>query len=584
MSGETQSRKAIKRKKKQRDTRRIALIGAPALLLIVLAVALLPRLAREDVPASVPLPTPAATAAAAPPDATREPAAAPTAPPAPTQAAAPGAREAGEPYKAASTQRKALNFRQRRYSGKAAAQDYQREPPIAMGAPDSYAALEGVTTFRGNNYRDNSAWGFVPDNAGKLTLKWSVPVSGLDDWNGVGWTGQAAIVRWPDDVLQQMNVSAAKKKGPLTEVIIAALDGKIRFIDLMDGKRTRPEIDIGAPIKGSVTVDPRGYPLLYCGQGIFEVHGRTVKCGMRIFSLISGKPLWFLNGDDKHKLRNWYCFDAAPLIDAQTDTMLQVGENGLTYLVKLNAEYDREMGKVRVKPQVDRYGYKSNVTKRPGMENSIAVYNHYGYFVDNSGLLICLDLNTLKAIWATPTGDDTDATCAIEEDEEGVWLYTANEMDLRADAGNIQMRCYDALTGKQRWKAEAHVSNRTLAGAFASPAIGKGALGDIVFFNIAKTSQGGTLFALDKQTGKAIWKRGLGPYSWSTPALLYDKAGRGYVLIGNSGGTLRLLDGLSGETLSELELENNIEGSPSVFDNMAVVSTRGGQILGVEIS
>ena len=83
-----------------------------------------------------------------------------------------------------------------------------------------------------------------------------------------GWTGQCAIVRWPEEVVRIMNVREEKKGGPLTEVIYATLDGRVYFLDLYDGQATRPAINIGAPIKGSVTVDPRGYPLLYVGQGI----------------------------------------------------------------------------------------------------------------------------------------------------------------------------------------------------------------------------------------------------------------------------------------------------------------------------
>ena len=462
---------------------------------------------------------------------------------------------------------------------------YERENPIAMGTPEDYAQLPGVTTFRGDHWRGNSAYGTIPSNPSKLSVEWSVNVGGIDDWSGVGWTGQAAIVEWPEAVRQQMNIKASKKeKDNLREVIIGALDGKIRFIDLEDGKATRKEISIGAPIKGSVTIDPRGYPILYCGQGLFEVGGRTVKCGTRVISLIDYKLLYFLDGEDKFRTRNWYCFDAAPIVDGATDTMFQIGENGLVYALNMNTDYDQETGKIKMSPKLDRWGYKSNVTTRPGMENSLAIYNHYGFFVDNSGLMICLDLNALKPIWTLNVGDDTDATTAIDQDEDGLWLYTGNEMDLRGDSGNIQMRCIDALTGKQVWKREASVSNRTLAGAFASPAVGQQGLSDLVFFHISKTSEGATLFALDKKTGKSAWQQSMGTYGWSTPSLIYDKNGKGYILIGSSNGKLRLIDGLTGKLVTSISLENNIEGSPAVYDDMAVVSTRGGKIFGVKIS
>ncbi len=473
--------------------------------------------------------------------------------------------------------------RQRIYENGHAVDFYLRDPSIFMGSGDAYAKLEGVTTFRGNNYRDTAAYGYVPERASKLELSWSVKVGHIDDWSGVGWTGQAAVVRWPDETRKAMHLNKEKKdKSGLTEVIYAALDGKIRFLDLEDGEQTRPPIDIGAPIKGSVAVDPRGYPLLYCGQGIDTVGGREVRIGTRVFSLIDQEMLFFLNGRDEMRTRNWYASDASPLVDAETDTLLQVGENGLMYLVRLNSEFDPAKGRMSINPKVDRYAYKFKSAAKLGIENSLAVYNHYGYFADNVGVLQCVDLNTLSCVWAVKTGDDTDATIALEETEDGVALYTGNELDHVKD-GCCTLRRLDALTGRVVWSRDVKVQDKHNAGLFGSPAIGKGRLKDMVYFSVAKTEDGGTLFALDKATGKTVWAYDLGAYGWSSPVLAYDKTGRGYVIVGNSKGVLRLLDAAKGKSLDALNLTQNIEGSPVVFEDMLVVGTRGGCIVGVRI-
>jgi len=473
--------------------------------------------------------------------------------------------------------------RQRIYENGRAVDFYLRDPSIAMGPGDGYSTLEGVTTFRGNNYRDTAAYGFVPEGASKFEPVWSVKVGHIDDWTGVGWTGQAAVVRWPDETRKAMRLYKEKKDKPgLTEVIYAALDGKIRFLDLEDGSATRPPIDIGAPIKGSVTVDPRGYPLLYCGQGIDTVGGRSVRIGTRVFSLIDQKLLYFLNGRDEKRTRNWYAFDASPLVDAETDTLLQVGENGLVYLIRLNSEYDPAQGSVSIRPEVDRYAYKYKSEAKLGIENSLAVFNHYGYFADNVGVLQCVDLNTLSCVWAVKTGDDTDATIVLEEAEDGVALYTGNELDQRK-SGKCNLRRLDALTGRVVWSRDIKVRKKDGAGLFGTPAVGKGSLKDLVFFNVSMTHEGGTLLALDKATGKTMWSFDLGAYGWSSPVLVYDKGGRGYVIVGNSNGILRLIDGATGEQLDSLNLSQNIEGSPVVFQDMLVVGTRGGRIVGVRI-
>ena len=206
-----------------------------------------------------------------------------------------------------------------------------------MKGSDSYATLEGVTTFRGSNYRDGGAYGTIPDKPTRLAEVWEKRIHGLDEWSGVGWTGQASVVRWPADLRAQMNINRAKKaKDGLVEVIYATLDGHIYFLDLDDGQETRKAINIGAPIKGSLAVDPRGVPLLYCGQGIYDVGGKRVACGTRIWSLIDQQQLYFLDGKDPVALRGWRAFDCSPLVDGDTDTMITAGENGVLYKVKLN--------------------------------------------------------------------------------------------------------------------------------------------------------------------------------------------------------------------------------------------------------
>ena len=465
---------------------------------------------------------------------------------------------------------------------------YARTPEIHMGLSGEYTDVEGVTTFRGNNYRDSAAYGNIPDDPEELEIVWSVAVSQIDDWGGVGWTGQCAIVRWPEEVVRIMNVREEKKGGPLTEVIYATLDGRVYFLDLYDGQATRPAINIGAPIKGSVTVDPRGYPLLYVGQGIPEANGHSVDIGTRIFSLIDQQLLFFLDGDDSFAQRSWYAFDAAPLVDGKTDTMLQVGENAILYLVKLNTDYDPEAGTISIDPKVDRYVFRSRVSDQPGMENSLAVYNDYGYFVDNSGLLQCVDLNTLTCVWAGDTGDDTDATIVLEEEADGtVALYTATEREHSASYDeNAYLRKINALTGEMLWKlpVKVYTSEGNEGGSFATPALGKGELGDLIFAHMTRTpDDGATLMAVDKESGEVVWRVAMGSGGWSSPVCVYDASGKGYVLVGSSSGALRLYDGRTGRIISICDLEGNIEGSPAVFEDMLVVGTRAKRIFGVRI-
>ena len=498
-------------------------------------------------------------------------------------------REMGEIADSAKPDNPDYAFEQRFVANGEIVDSYERETSVAMGAGDSYAQVEGIVTFRGNNYRDTAVYGTVPNNASKLTKVWSKKIGGIGQWQGVGWTGQASIVRWPEATRQVMNINADKKsKAGLTEVIYGTLDGNIYFLDLDDGQETRSPISTPSSIKGSVSVDPRGLPLLYCGQGIPEVNGREVEIGTRIFSLIDQSRLFFLDGRDPFAMRKWYAFDCSPLVDAESDTLIQLGENGIVYTVTLNSDFDAQAGTISIDPVVDRMVYKSAVTTRLGMENSPAVYDHYAYYADNSGLLTCLDLNTLEPVWLADVGDDTDASIVLEEDGDGVWLYTACELDLNGMEGNAYCRRFNALTGEEMWKIGVPCYRYTEdveAGSYATPALGKGSLSELVYFNIARVpGGGGKLGAVNKKTGEVVWQISTGGYSWSSPVCVYDDSGRGYILFCNSNGIMRMCDGLTGEEITQIDLGENVEGSPAVFGDMLVIGTWGREILGVRIS
>ncbi len=462
-------------------------------------------------------------------------------------------------------------------------QAYQPQDSVFLGLAGEYAAIEGVTTFRANNYRDGAAYGTIPE-APEMAVAWTADVSG-DGQGGVGWTGQCAIVRWPQETLQNMNIREDKKaKSGLTEVICGTLDGSIYFLDLEDGQPTRDPISAGAAVCGSVAVDPRGYPLLYVGLG-----GEGTQGGMCIYSLIDQSLLYTLDANDDFALNDGRAFEASALVDGKTDTLLQVGENAVLYRVRLNTAYDAAAGTIAVAPEVDRYVFSSNISKQPGVDTSLAVYGQYGYFVDDSGLLQCVDLNTLTCVWARDVGDDTDAAVVLEQNEDGsVALYTASKLVYSAGMREgAYLRRYDALTGALVWELPVNVrtAEEEHGGAFATPALGKGELSGLVYVHMSRTpGDGATLLAVDKQSGETAWEVSLGSAGSSSPVCVYTPSGKGYVAVASSSGALRLYDGLTGKLAGVCNLEGEVEGSPAVFNDMLVVGTRSGQIRGVRFS
>ena len=473
------------------------------------------------------------------------------------------------------------------YVETSAVSSYARTDEIHMGSSAEYTALEGITTFRGSNYRDSGAYGSIPNQPKALSILWEKRIGGLDKWSGVGWTGQASAVRWSDTQRESMNINAEKRdKSGLVEVIYATLDGNIYFLDLDDGQETRSAIRVGAPIKGSLSIDPRGYPLLYCGQGIYEVKGKRVKCGTRVWSLLDQSLLYLLDGNDSVALRAWQAFDCAPLIDGDTDTMITAGENGVLYAVKLNTRYLGD--DITISPQIVRYTYEQSLKGKIGTENSVAIYNQYVYFVTNIGIVQCVDLNTMQTVWTYQDGDDTDASLVIEVETDGtVALYGANELDQRGHRGTSQLFKLNALTGEELWRVDSdpiYQHDENGGGSFATPAVGKGELSELVYFHVALTRDThGMLYALNKRTGQVVWQKSMGAYGWSSPTCVYAENGRGYVLVGSCNGLLRLFDGLSGEEIARADLGANIEGSPIVFGDTIVVGTRGSRIYGIRI-
>lgn len=463
-----------------------------------------------------------------------------------------------------------------------------RAANIALGGAGSYTQLPGVLTFRGDNLRQGNAYGTAKLGEKKLETIWAFPIDAIDSWTGIGWSGQPALVQWPEALRAQMNLLPDKlAKEGLVEGIYAALDGNIYFFDIDDGVRTREPIEIGYPIRGSVSVDPRGIPILYSGQGLSRNKDTRGLIGYHAYNLLDSEKLFFIDGRDDNSYRASGAFDASGLVDANSDTLIVQGENGLLYTAELGTQYDAGDGTLSVNPTVYSYRYKSEAGSVVGTQNSIAMYGQYGYFADNSGLLTCMDMNTLTPVWARDVGDDTDATIALDpEGEGGVALYTACKVD-RQQAGSSYIRRIDALSGKIEWEyaQPCEYIRDSNAGAIASPLVGKEGLAELVFFAVSQIEEGGSkLFAFNKKSGEIVWTRDFGGSVYSSPVGVYDEAGNGYILQGDSRGMLHLLDGLTGDLLDSAQLDGSIEGTPAVYDDIAVIGTRGQKIYGIRIS
>lgn len=472
-----------------------------------------------------------------------------------------------------------------------------QNPGISFGSPDTYADVEGITTFRGNHSRDSAAYGSRRVVEKKLELVWTKDIGSISYdntyWPGVGWTGQPLIIHWAEDVRRLMNIDPAVRNTDLAEVIYPTLDGNIYFLNLADGKPTRSPIEIGYSIKGTGMIDPRGYPLLYTGQGLNRNGSSAAHHKFRVFSLIDQKEIYSITGTAPEAFRLWGAFDPSAVLDKNTDTLIVPGENGLLYRIKMNTVFNRDNGELSINPAVTKYRYEAVYNPNIGYENSPAFYKNYLYLADNGGLLQCIDINTLEPVWVYDVQDDTDSTIVLEETDEGVFLYTGNEADLRCLGrpepafADCQLRKFNALTGELLWeKGYSCIYHAGVNGGLLStPVLGKNDISDRVIFSISKTGDktSGKMVALDKKTGAEIWVKDLAGYSWSSPVDFTSDDGKTYMIFCDFNGNMHLMDPMNGDVLDTISVGANVEGSPAIYDDMVVVGTYAKKIYGVRI-
>ena len=352
---------------------------------------------------------------------------------------------------------------------------------------------------------------------------------------------------------------------------------------------------MGFPLKGSVSVSSRGYPIVSFGQGISKLKNKSGKIGYYLYNLIDQSELYFINGRQNDKQSQFAtngAFDGTDLTLWNGDHMIVAGENGLLYTVDLNIDFKID-GSLTANPSIVYLKSKAQkaADKRVGVESSVAMYNQYVYMVDSYGALRCVDTTTMTTVWAYDTGDNTDAAIALDFDDSGkLWLYTGNTNSYRLGKKDVSIRRINAMTGEPDWTYAVSCTqdNKTeMSGCKASPVIGQNSISDLVIFTVNMLKEGGSkLVALEKSTGEVRWEYHLSADAISSPVAVYNGAGDAWVIQGDRDGALHLLDGRSGAHLSELKLDGRIDASPAVYKNMLVIGTcsrDGAYMYGIKI-
>ena len=282
------------------------------------------------------------------------------------------------------------------------------------------STVQGILTFKGNPTRTFNGTGPIPTSAKVL---WSYPnermcgesseYGNVRTWCGTGWVGQPAVF----------------ERDGRTWVVFGAYDYKIHFVDAFTGEDIIPPFPTKDLAKGTVTIDPDGYPLLYHGS-------RDNMLRVIAFDGGAARELWAFDGriPERRWNNDW---DAAPLI--LNDTLIEGGENSWFFGFTLNRGYAPD-GTVTVNP-VERFrvpGFDDQLLRdvgddRVSLESAVAIYGDIAYLNNSGGLLQGWDLSSLRTgvgevtrVFRYWTGDDSDATTVI--DDQG-FLYVGVEVD-----------------------------------------------------------------------------------------------------------------------------------------------------------
>ncbi len=442
--------------------------------------------------------------------------------------------------------------------------------PAGVGQPYPPGKVQGLITFRGNPTRTFYGAGTVTRST--PSEKWVYPKNGqmcgtsIDEhgaltWCGSGWTGQPSVF---------------EREGK-TWVVFGAYDYGVHFLNADNGKELLPTFKTGDIIKGSVTVDPDGYPLVYTGSR---------DNNLRVLSIDGSRAeeLWALNADAVSPVQWNDDWDGSPLVI--DDYLFEGGENSQFHIVKLNRGYDKQ-GNVTVNPKLvfNTPGWDAQLmsdfgSPQTSIENSVAIFKDTVYFANSAGLVQGWDISKLKKgkdpqrVFRFWTGDDTDATVTI--DEEG-YLYVGSEYE-KANSRSQEVGQMTKLDPRKKnnpivWSVDDQ--GRVGGGVWGTPALYK----DIVIYD----TDGGRVLGIDRKTGDVRWQKELPGPLWQSPVVVDD-----VLLLGDCQGAMHAFDvsdtQRAPKQLWQKTLSGCIESTPAVWDGGMYFGTRSGQFHALDIS
>ena len=451
---------------------------------------------------------------------------------------------------------------------------------------DRYADSPNVCVFRKNLLRNGHFGGRVKGIPSEIEVDWTFQTAydttrtRFGTWGGgTGWTGQPVYVHWTPDDTTAFRQSSPGLTDDFTdeEVMVGSLCGKAYFLNFHTGRASRTPIDLRNIVKGSMSLDPE-YKNLYFGQGVPRHEPGTF--GHGAIDLLRHEISFFF-GPDPRAWRGWNAFDSNAIVAG--GYLFWCGENGGLY------KYERSQGSLR---RISVLRYRLGGAMSPGIESSLCVYHNYGYFGDNHGNVLCVNLNTMRPVWHYKNLDDSDGTVVCREEQGVPYVYTACEVDKQGEEGISRFAKLNGLNGQPVWERDIpcrriHLPEKTLdGGMYASPLLGTDDCRHLLFANVCRNGASrhpGELMAFDTRTGEVVYTLPYNNFAWSSPVPLTNEHGEMFIFTGDAGGMAYIVRGLTGEVVCKKSIGFNFESSPIVVGNSIVIGCRGTNIYKISI-
>ncbi|MDX1510772.1 MAG: PQQ-binding-like beta-propeller repeat protein [Nitriliruptorales bacterium] len=454
-------------------------------------------------------------------------------------------------------------------------------PSLAPGGPlgEPWGLPNGLRQFRGNP--EHTWYGRGPLPAAP-SIAWSFPDRPMCStttqsdgttkrWCGTGWTGQPLV----------------HELDGRTEVIFNSYDGRVYFLDADSGEPTRPPFVTGEMVKGTWTLDPDGFPLLYGGSR--DNFYRIVD----IAHPDGPTELWRMGPHPQGQWNNDWDGNGS-IVD---DVLYVGGEDSFFYVIRLNRS--AAPGGVSVAPEVlvatptfnDEYAALTG-DRQTSVESSPVVTEDAVYVANSAGRVVGWDRGGLlrgevEIVFDWWAGDDVDASLVHDD---GI-LYVGVEWDRKLDRGREvgQLLALDTSRPDDPWLWGIDLwSERTMrpelpsnvdGGVWATPAL----YGDHLYV----TTHRGALLVVDKRGGKITHEEQIGFHEWSSPVVV-ESDGRGpelLVALCEAGGlrAYSLEDPARPRQTWQLQLPTGacIESTPAVWDGRILVGSRDGYFYGI---